>query len=525
MIQLEKLNALCRTPDSAITLVKRAVHLALQPQYLGNINAGILTLLNRNIYKYYPELKGILMGYNKIKLKKRDGGITNDQPFIHIDVQAEFYIFNPKKGVALRGRVNKKSAGHVGCLVHDVFNAAITPPIGANLSRWCGARAQIGKQITFITTAVSFGDKVPIIQGRLEEAGLDVEQDNNEETIEEVEEFEESQVIDYDSGIDSIGKTEKRKREEEEEVEEDEQARKKRKKAEKKKRKEKEREEAERAEKEALVLNTTVESVSNESGEEKVKKKKNKKDQDESQNEIDHSSPSKVSASPHTPKASGDGSPKPETPKSKNALKPTEKDLPEGWRVETRGQGGKRLYKKYMSPEGKSFPSVAQALKHIESGVNTSVVVGEKVEKELESAVKKSKGNSDQINDMVNFIANMWNRNFDDQLMSDNPEFYHNPALRSLPNKPEYFEKVAKSAPKKPRVKSEPKSSSPPKPAAQDLNKSSNVGDLSLQSKNTVGLADENENDFMDIQDESLSIKKEKKKKKKKHKEREKEEN
>jgi hypothetical protein len=336
------------------------------------------------------------------------------------------------------------------------------------------------------------------------------------------------------SGIDSIGKTEKRKREEEEEDFVFEQERKKRKKSEKKKRKEKEREEAERAEKEASVLktfselpvlNTTVESVSNESGEEKVKKKKNKKGQDESQDEIDHSSPSKVSASPHKPKASGDGSPQPGTPKSKNAAKATEKDLPEGWRVETKGQGGKRLYKVYISPEGKSFPSVAQALKHIESGVNTSVVVGEKVEKELESAVKKSKGNSDQIDDMVNFVANMWNRNFDDQLMSDNPEFYHNPALRLLPNKQAFFEQVSKAAPKKPRVKIEPKPSSPPKPAAQDLNKSSNVGDPSLQNKNTVGLADENKNDFMDIQDESLSIKKEKKKKKKKHKEREKEAN
>jgi len=240
MIQIQRLRDLCKQPDSAVTLSRRPVHLALQPLYLDNLNAGIFSILNNKLNMYYPELNGILMGYDKLKLKKRTGNILNDQPYIHIDIQADFYLFVPQKGVTLRGRVNKKSAGHVGCLVHDTFNASLIPPVGTNLSTWCGARAELGQQVTFTTTAVSYGDKLPIIQGRLSEEGLDIEQDHTRQAVEEVEKFEE--YADYDSGIDSIGK-EKRKSEDDEELEI---SRKRQRKEEKKKRKQKEREEEEK---------------------------------------------------------------------------------------------------------------------------------------------------------------------------------------------------------------------------------------------------------------------------------------
>ena len=61
-------------------------------------------------------MSGILLGYDNIKLKKSTGLMYNDQPHIHIDIQATFYIFCPTPATCLLGTVNKISQGHVGVL-------------------------------------------------------------------------------------------------------------------------------------------------------------------------------------------------------------------------------------------------------------------------------------------------------------------------------------------------------------------------------------------------------------------------
>ena len=75
-----------------------------------NIFINIILLL----FPY--RVSGILLGYDNIKLKKSTGQMYNDQPHIHIDIQATFYIFCPTPATCLLGTVNKISQGHVGVL-------------------------------------------------------------------------------------------------------------------------------------------------------------------------------------------------------------------------------------------------------------------------------------------------------------------------------------------------------------------------------------------------------------------------
>ena len=89
MMQIPRLKSLVSQPDSCITHARRPVHLALQPSYLGAVNAGIFNFLNNKLNSYYPELKGVLMGYEKIRLKRKTGNILNDNPFIHVDIQVD----------------------------------------------------------------------------------------------------------------------------------------------------------------------------------------------------------------------------------------------------------------------------------------------------------------------------------------------------------------------------------------------------------------------------------------------------
>lgn len=194
MLDLVRLRCLCLSPDSAISSVSCSIHLALQPSCLIDIKAGAIRLLNAKVNQYYPELKGILMGFEKIKLKSREGVLFNDGPFIHIDICSKFYVFNPVSGSLLRGRVNKKSPGHVGCLVHDTFNAAIIAPRGEELATWCGRNALIGNPMIFTTTAVNFSGAIPSILGTIAEDGMNA--------------VEEELKLDYDSGFGSTSKKE-----------------------------------------------------------------------------------------------------------------------------------------------------------------------------------------------------------------------------------------------------------------------------------------------------------------------------
>lgn len=45
-----------------------------------------------------PSLQGVPVAYDNVKVVGELGNIHDDQGFIHLDVEADFVIFSPKKG-------------------------------------------------------------------------------------------------------------------------------------------------------------------------------------------------------------------------------------------------------------------------------------------------------------------------------------------------------------------------------------------------------------------------------------------
>lgn len=447
MMQIPRLKSLCSQPDSCISMVRQPVHLALQPGYLGHINAGIFGFLNNKLHNYYPELKGILMGYDKIKMKKKTGNILNDNPFIHVDIQADFFVFTPKLGCQLRGRVNKKSSGHVGCLVHQTFNASISPEPGHDLSTWCGKRVEIGQQIEFTISSVCYGEKMPIIQGRLREAGLDVAQEEVEEAVVEVEEFEEPLMPDYDSGIDSIGSGSKKSKEER--TEEDEEERRKKRKEEKKKRKMKEREEQSEMEgpakkkkkhNQADEVDTAL-GLADKSFELTVTRGSVSEVGDKEQKTADNPVESVTTKSVKTPRK-----------KSKEAFV-----LPEDWVMKERVTD-KSKYKEYFSPNGKRFTSLVKVQKFLEESKGQGEQTVNQVIDEKTKEIQLS-----EYDKMISYVATLWNTDIDGDLLADQPSFYRNPNLKDFPNDTVYFEPGSPPISKK-ATKPKAKPKTPPNP-------------------------------------------------------------
>jgi len=200
MLPISTLESLSTNPSTSVDKKTATVHLAVSPTFLTNLKAGIESQLSPQLNRYYPPLKAILLGYDQLKLTSRAGALLYDSPAVHIDVQGRFFLFSPEVGVQLPGVVNKKSKGHLGCLVHDTFNVSL-------LAGEKEKHVMVGQKVNIEVTRVVWGHKsMPIIQGKLVR-GIDPK-------IEETE-------VDFDSGIDSnLGekkqkskKNKKRKRE------------------------------------------------------------------------------------------------------------------------------------------------------------------------------------------------------------------------------------------------------------------------------------------------------------------------
>ena len=200
MLPLSSLTSLASAPSSSVTMVSSMVPLAVSPSSLNNLKAGVEGQLAPHINRYFPPLKAIMLGYDQLKLTSRTGALIYDSPAVHINVEGNFFLFSPDIGDKIPGVVNKKSPGHLGCLVHDTFNVSL---IAGETEKGI----KVGQEIVLEVTRVVWGHKsLPVIQGKLVKTG------QMEEVIE----------ADFDSGIDStngststvkkVKKSKKRKR-------------------------------------------------------------------------------------------------------------------------------------------------------------------------------------------------------------------------------------------------------------------------------------------------------------------------
>lgn len=69
----------------------------------------------------------------------------------------------------LAGVVNRKSHGHLGCLVHNLFNVSLPKPYTVNAEDWLGRTAKLADEVKFTITKVDLQSQVPYIEGNIVE--------------------------------------------------------------------------------------------------------------------------------------------------------------------------------------------------------------------------------------------------------------------------------------------------------------------------------------------------------------------
>ncbi|NXS67057.1 RPA43 polymerase, partial [Pandion haliaetus] len=134
---------------SCLVVAPHRRHVALAPRYLGRKRSGIRAQLDAELLRYSESLQGVPLAYDNIRVVGELGDIYDDQGFVHLNVEADFVIFSPKKGKKLVGVINKVAPSHIGCLIHGCFNASIPKPEQMSIVQWQELGLKIGDELKF----------------------------------------------------------------------------------------------------------------------------------------------------------------------------------------------------------------------------------------------------------------------------------------------------------------------------------------------------------------------------------------
>ncbi|NXG33692.1 RPA43 polymerase, partial [Dromaius novaehollandiae] len=134
---------------SCLVVTPHRRHLALAPRFLGRKRTGIRAQLDAELLRYSESLQGVPVAYDNIKVVGEFGDIYDDQGFIHLNIEADFIIFSPRKGKKLVGVINKVAPSHIGCLIHGCFNASIPKPEQMSVVQWQELGLKIGDELKF----------------------------------------------------------------------------------------------------------------------------------------------------------------------------------------------------------------------------------------------------------------------------------------------------------------------------------------------------------------------------------------
>ncbi|NXV84250.1 RPA43 polymerase, partial [Atlantisia rogersi] len=134
---------------SCLVVAPRRRHVALAPLFLGRKRTGIRAQLDAELLRYSESLQGVPVAYDNIKVMGELGDIYDDQGFIHLNIEADFVIFSPRKGKKLVGVINKVAPSHIGCLIHGCFNASIPKPEQMSVVQWQELGLKIGDELKF----------------------------------------------------------------------------------------------------------------------------------------------------------------------------------------------------------------------------------------------------------------------------------------------------------------------------------------------------------------------------------------
>lgn len=159
----QELDRYVRDKNSCISLVNSEMHVGFPPWGFANFQETLTNIISRDkIGKYDSKMDGIVLDIRNIKVFGTAYQVHNDDAVNHINIKANFYIFQPRIGVIIKGIVKHISHGHVAVIIYRVFNVSI---------RFNYAQTRetlsINQQIEFRIKKFDLHGAMPYIEGEL----------------------------------------------------------------------------------------------------------------------------------------------------------------------------------------------------------------------------------------------------------------------------------------------------------------------------------------------------------------------
>lgn len=141
-------------------------HISLLPCFIGRLSQGVIEHLNRKVFRYSKERGGVLLSYSKPKVIQKNGVIFDEQPHIHFDLKYTACLFKPLIGSLLSGVINNIGEDHIGCLVHNCFNASVLPADNSgHQGSWNLDNFTLGSTVWFTVQNLTNVDGIVSISG------------------------------------------------------------------------------------------------------------------------------------------------------------------------------------------------------------------------------------------------------------------------------------------------------------------------------------------------------------------------
>lgn len=159
----EELDRYVRDKNSCVTLTNSEMHIGFPPWGFANFQETLTNIISRDkIGKYDAKLNGIVLEVRNIKVFGTAYPVHDDDAYNHINIKANFYVFQPRIGAIIKGIVKHISHGHIAVIIYRVFNVSI---------RFNRSSVQdslkINQQISFRTKKFDLQGAMPYIEGEL----------------------------------------------------------------------------------------------------------------------------------------------------------------------------------------------------------------------------------------------------------------------------------------------------------------------------------------------------------------------
>ncbi|XP_049848467.1 uncharacterized protein LOC126315270 isoform X1 [Schistocerca gregaria] len=104
--------------------IKLKAHIS--PSFLGNITEGFKLQLRSKLFRWIPEVSGILLGWKKLRILECTGTVLGDLvPLLQIPISIKALIWSPKEGGIVRGNLAHMGYDYMAIHVLGIWNAAI----------------------------------------------------------------------------------------------------------------------------------------------------------------------------------------------------------------------------------------------------------------------------------------------------------------------------------------------------------------------------------------------------------------